>query len=1380
MSFTNAIEWKKTDTQNNVLPTQNNSINFDSVVKWLKNNSDISISTLWFSLEKIWKTLNDKNAAEVNTIVLKLSKASKYSEIRDYIASIEEIWKKYEAQKNQATNFVWVQEKGFLESIISDVKWFILDSPSLNKIQEIDIDWKVENMDEFNKKLASLIDVVKDDSKFQKLDSESRSKIISWLEKIWTWLERQTNKTLDFLDNKINSLAEQIESQNEWIINLTIQWESITFNSKEEAFEFVQMLKEEAEWEFQSIMTDLAEMVWSTLFFMFSSDLPFKPYIWTKDSIHDWIDSYKDNDPWFYLIIYWLQSLFFIVTSINYTETIYRRIYRDILGKMWIKRYQLWEFSKTRLVFQSWESQKEVERKERYNRRLDAYDYLKNNLFKIEPKNRNAYLKELDSIESYINIDSKTFWLKFEALKEERWLTWRVINTFKYWPKFTPWDIERSQSSFLNTNHNKPLENIKKWLEYAFDWVEVSQLDDWNRTINVWEESKAIKDLRSYIESIEDSNRRKTTIDNLDKFLESLKTEPMSAFNIKWQLYNIIENNYYDKDNIINEINKKYFKNIDVDDLERRWYFKWVLGSYDSFKWKLWEFNKHMVEVWWKYAPTSLTSWQALAIKWREAVKKGEWEWDLEEVKSMFSKIDSGKLKLNTQFPGYNKFFIPVGLFKSIFWKYWIEMPSISNLDRYGSSIKNKAFEDILKKWSEFWEHLKKAKEIFSQELSENLAHVFNLDSDRFPPKQEKLFEKIYQDLKKSVESGEYKLTPDQVKLEFVKMYNWYLTNQRVLLEISNSFSNSEQKTERIQSFIKKVETGKWIWTPDDLEETIKALKSKWLTKEHYDFLNTIKPNEEIKQFLNDISTWNVWEDTLESYKKINELLFSSVKQMVEENEELSKTSTGKNILNLDINEIKKIVIAQSAIDENSDFWQKLLDFSWALNDFVIQNTLLNSKLFLLDIEEEIKKINESWTRLKEIDFANEKFWIFESDGKISLDSYKSNELELVKLLKTLNWDNSSLGKLWALFQTINKDNINYTSTEFFDELNKALWVNFDIDENTTRSDYRWLIISEIEPKLKLIVSGFESKNLEDKKRITEELKNILWVSLSDLNSKTTTSLKNAWFNIWFYTDKIVAFNEEKNHLEAEELRLKAEQRAEKAKLEAEQRKEDRKRKEQQRIEKAKKIDEQRAKKEAELKQIKERKLEQTLNNLSKTEEKISSLNENIKYLENIEMTGDEEEIKELHSDFRKRNIQLTLKVFWKELVFLKSVYKAENTKIINQQISKLKIELGQKENEKLKLETDLFKLEKPKQYFNALLENFMEKLDDKWFDNSVIRDALKNKKAISLINQWEVDEAFSHIEKYMTKKWNTLGLDTSIPKNIWDEIKNRWFTITR
>jgi hypothetical protein len=38
----------------------------------------------------------------------------------------------------------------------------------------------------------------------------------------------------------------------------------------------------------------------------------------------------------------------------------------------------------------------------------------------IKPENKAAYLKELENIKSYIDINSKTFWLKCEALRKER------------------------------------------------------------------------------------------------------------------------------------------------------------------------------------------------------------------------------------------------------------------------------------------------------------------------------------------------------------------------------------------------------------------------------------------------------------------------------------------------------------------------------------------------------------------------------------------------------------------------------------------------------------------------------------------------------------------------------------------------------------------------------------------------------------------------------------------------------------------------------------------------------------------------------------------------------------------------------------------------
>jgi hypothetical protein len=60
------------------------------------------------------------------------------------------------------------------------------------------------------------------------------------------------------------------------------------------------------------------------------------------------------------------------------------------------------------------------------------------------------------------------------------------------------------------------------------------------------------------------------TLDNLNKYLETLETNPQSIDNIKGQLYNIVKEGYYDKANVINEIDKKYFKEVDIEDLERR------------------------------------------------------------------------------------------------------------------------------------------------------------------------------------------------------------------------------------------------------------------------------------------------------------------------------------------------------------------------------------------------------------------------------------------------------------------------------------------------------------------------------------------------------------------------------------------------------------------------------------------------------------------------------------------------------------------------------------------------------------------------------------------------------------------------------------------
>lgn len=1178
-------------------------IDFDKLVQNLKDDASSDISMLWFQLEAIWVDLNDKNSVEVQNIIKRLSSVDNYTEIELYLNKLELIAKKHWVDKEETTNTSIDKEEGLLDSVLSNTKWFFLDSKSLNKIQAINIDGKVDDMQEFQNKLDKFILVIKNDTKFQKLSPEKQNKILEGLSKLWKGLEKQQNKTLDFLDNKINGLAEQIETQDKEPIQLTIEWSKVSFSSKKEAFEFVYMLKIDAEDSFQSLMLDIEEALGASLLAVFSSDTLVFPYLLVKNSVRDGIENYQDNEWWASHVIDTLQILFFSVLAVNYTESIYRRLVRDSLGKMWFKKYQIWDFSRNRAIFQSWESADETNNKERYNRRLDALDYLKNNLSQISAQNRSAYLSEIKNIESYLNIDSKTFWLKFEALRNDRWLIWRSMSAFKYGSKFTPFDINRTQPDFVNANKDVPLEEIKKGLQYVFDEVSVNHPEWWNREINAWNESKVIKDIRLYIDSLWDSERRKSTSEALDKFLDSLKVEPLSQDEIKSQLFNIVENNYLYKGAIISQINKKYFPELDVESLERAWFFKWFLQAYDTSKWKISEINTAIVEMWGKNAPASLTSGQALAIRWREAVKSWRWEWTPEEVKMMFDQIDSGKKNIS--------FGTPFSYLKnSVFWKYGIDLSFEDGMDKFGDLVKNKPFNEILEKGREFSEQIEKAKQILSGEISENLTHIFDFDGDRFPPEKEKKFEKMFADFKEAVESWKLKLTPDQMKLELVKMYEWYLTSQKILLEIEHSFNKKELKSEAVRSFIQMIETGRWIGT---------------------------------------------WEDL-------------------------------------------KLAIA----------------------DLKLWNTILE-KIPSFDLDIKIEKIIAEWKKHAELDFSNGRFGIFESDGKISLDSYRNSEWELARLIKTLSGVSNNSDTLGQLFHMINQDNINYKAPHFLEELNKALDLSFSIDENTTRADYQKQMVSEIEPRLQSIVSDFESKTLQEKELIIEKLKNVLWISISELESNTTKALKNVWFNIGFYTDKIVDFHQAKEILKSQEQQKKQLEENKKSIIDAEKR------------------------------------------------EKIAWIQSKIDYLFGINLPDTLDWINDAQSDFRNRDIFISLEqpsqIIWAGKDFMKR----------NHDIVQLEIQ---------RLETEILKLQSPAKYFYNVLDTLERDLKWLWHDTAILdAEFAKFTTGVDmqkLVENWEIDRIFIEIETMYTRAFSESWIDTKVAKGIIESIRKNGIKITR
>ena len=540
---------------------------FEDFAKKLKSSSEIEKIPLGFMLEKIIPILNENNSIEIKILLEKLWQTNSYDEINKYIWELEVITSKYEKDKDKTVS----EWKWFLDNAYEWVKGYFFESKTLNDIQDISIDWKVDSIEEFNKKLLKLISVIEKDSKFKELSKYNQNKIISWLKKLWSWLEEEKNKTLDFLDDKINGIAEQIEKKGDWVISINIEWENVEFNSKIEAFAFIKILKEESENEFQSLLNDFWDFFGATLWEIFTTELPLKPYIWTKDSISDWIENYEDNNHWALLVIDWVQVLLFTLASINYTETLYRRLVTDSLARTWIKKgytyekvklyddnwKETWETKKVRRVIRipdyslgdsyfGWET--DVALKNEYTQRVTAIAKLEQQLETIENiKDKNAFAKELNKMKWYLNINTNTFWLKAYSLNKDQWKIKRFINVFINWPEGLPTWLHLRDNATRNIILDKKSKlKLEEWVDFIFKNASIN-IDEKTGQVNwvneSWE-SKNVDNIRNYINSISDTDRRKNILDRFDKYIQWLKNFPKWKKVIENDIKNIIENDY--------------------------------------------------------------------------------------------------------------------------------------------------------------------------------------------------------------------------------------------------------------------------------------------------------------------------------------------------------------------------------------------------------------------------------------------------------------------------------------------------------------------------------------------------------------------------------------------------------------------------------------------------------------------------------------------------------------------------------------------------------------------------------------------------------------------------------------------------------------------
>jgi len=842
---------------------KNFTINYNKVKEKLWTNWYDSFTYL---VDQINSTKNDKLKKESKEVLKSILKETDSIKMSELALWLQKIVNKYEEKKAEFVSEASDENRWILDSI----KSFFLDSKTLNEIEEITIDWKVDSIQEFNNKLIKLIKVLNKDSEFSKLPENQRNKIIEWLKNIWSWLEKEKNKTLDFLDKKINNIAKQIEEQEDnWSISIKIEWVDITdFKSKKEAFAFVKLLKEEAEDEFQTLLADFWDFFWKALWEIFTSELPFKPYIYTKNSIKDWIENYQDNDHWSLLVIDWIQVLALTFASINYTETIYRRLITDSLGKTWVKKgftlktvkilnkdwTETWETKRVRKTIRIPDydlsdtnyfspNTEDVELRNEYKQRVTTIGRLEQQLETIKnPKDKIAFAKELENLKSYLNINTNTFWLKAYSLNKEQGKFKRFLNIFINWPDGLPTWIHLRDSATRNILLDKKSKiKLEEWIDFVFKNASIN-FDNKTGQID-WIDEKGetdnIKNIRNYINNISDTQRRINILDTFEKYIESLKNNPKSKDVIQNDINNIIENNYLTKDKVIKLIEKKYFK--ELKEPIERWdgFVNWIKEIWDDIVFKKDNFKKAVSEVWWKLAPASFTYKTAMAIKLKQIVENWNWQWNEEDLKTIFDRIDNWKLEINQIYPWKKaKFKIIVDSLKWLVWKYWIQLPTLHKLNNLWEKWGD--LEDIIKQWKEILKELNNAKEIFNDksELKKNIKNIFELDSTNFSSEassdywsewKEEYFKNMFNDLEDYSKTDNFNLSQEQVKLEIVKMSKWYLTNQKILSLLNLWLKEEELKKDNVKDFIKKVETWKMIITLDELNSYISDLKS-WST----------------------------------------------------------------------------------------------------------------------------------------------------------------------------------------------------------------------------------------------------------------------------------------------------------------------------------------------------------------------------------------------------------------------------------------------------------------------------------------------------------------------------------------------------------------------
>ncbi len=920
---------------------------------------------------------------------------------------------------------------------INGVKWMFITEDSLKKIKEIGIDGNL-SIEEFNSRLQKFINIVKKDVEFAKFSETEKINIINNLQKLWDKLKQWKENGISFLNNKFDKLAKQVEKKiwvSWWNIDFW-DWAKVHFDSKDKAYEFIRKLKQNAENEFQSFWTNLVEWTWSFLLSVAKNwlwnvlALPFR--INSKVSVENMYNNLREENSWWEWAFDVIISTIALFTTVNYIETIYRRVIKDSIA-----RWQAKDISRTKVLKRITEEKMNLvipdyskvegvplndvdfDLYNEYMRRKDAIEQLKLKRDSItNPNNKTIFEKKLKNLEDLLNINTDTFWKKAYALNIW-WDTWirnptKLLWVFKDWwiPfKILPFWLDTSIATKAWTEFNlseKWIQNLEKWLNYVYPKASIS-INNNKIDIDVkWDKGKVsenIENIRNYIKSKSKLNldEKNSRLENLDALLDKYKSVAGYKESIISELYAIVE-----KWEIPIEKQKSIIQN------ELKSYKPWDIEFKSLWQWfgeAPWYYTKwlwfKLKEIWWNNAPKMFTSWQAWLLKLEHLADKWFLQVSEKELRDIIADIKSG-IEFKKLYNKWNCLKIIPDFAKSLlFFVLRWDFIELSRIKKIREKVDEKDIWNIIEDWKKYKKSIKKWRDIIDARI-QTMWNIFDIDKERFPTDKETIFESIFDEMKdrlglnedwkvKWIELG---FTETDARRELIKMYNWYLP-QFVILDVLNW--NTKYS----------------IWVEVNLDDDVK------------------------KELIAKVEKWEL-EFTIEDFKSV-----------VKDLEGWLKIS--------DLGDYKMDLLGRSEED-----WVQEIKTHWE----ECKTKHFRSEAYGIPFDWKSVKWMKSWS--------------------LSLDKFEKYS-QLANLIKIAEWEEYNW-QLWELIRKINSWT-DYSSDKFFSELRNALQIK-DVDliitSDTKMNDFEVRIKTLLDNKFeKLSVSNREKFLTELKNIVTDE--KILW-----------------------------------------------------------------------------------------------------------------------------------------------------------------------------------------------------------------------------------------------------------------------------------------------